>query len=68
MESHGGFARLCISWQAESIACNVNVSVKIADTVKNGDAQRPGVSVQDLCQISVLHRNAAGFSRRQVSS
>ena len=49
MESHGVFARLCISWQAESIACNVNVSVKIADTVKNGDAQRPGVSVQDLC-------------------
>ena len=51
MECHRGLARLSILWYAEGIACDVDISVQIADTVEDRNTERPQVRVQNLRQI-----------------
>lgn len=48
MERNKYLAGLSILWYAEGLACDVDVSVQIADTVENRDIQRSQVRIEDL--------------------
>lgn len=47
MERHRDLAGLSILWYAEGVACDVDISVQIADTVEDRNIDRPQVRIQD---------------------